>query len=156
VDDARIRDLPDVRVKDWGSSIAGHGGALDRLDSLSASASIFFHFGTFLLLRNGGKRSGSNAENRTIKKSAPYIVQTCARGGRRWYFERGMPCNRGDQRLPGSGELQYEPPGGKPEQMRQRRKRGAIRENRRRWNAPKCGRLAVRENEIRHGEFCVD
>ena len=46
--------------------------------------------------------------------------------------------------------------GGKGEQMRQRRKRGAIRDNRRRWNAPKCGRLAVRESEIRHGEFCVD
>jgi phosphatidate cytidylyltransferase len=30
-------------AKDWGSSIAGHGSALDRLDSLSFSAPIFFH-----------------------------------------------------------------------------------------------------------------
>jgi phosphatidate cytidylyltransferase len=35
-------------VKDWGSSIAGHGGALDRLDSLSFSAPIFFHLVRYL------------------------------------------------------------------------------------------------------------
>mgnify|MGYP002714763808 FL=1 len=33
----------DKGVKDWGHTIEGHGGFIDRLDSVVFSAPIFFH-----------------------------------------------------------------------------------------------------------------
>lgn len=37
----------DRGIKDWGAMIEGHGGMLDRVDSISFSAPIFFHIVRF-------------------------------------------------------------------------------------------------------------
>ena len=41
----------EVGVKDFGAIIEGHGGILDRIDSLCFAAPIFFHLVRYFFLR---------------------------------------------------------------------------------------------------------
>ena len=107
-------------------------------------------------LRMEGKEVGAMPGNRTTKKSAPYMFRRARVAGGVGISSAKCPAIEVISVCPGLESCSASSLGGRTEQMRQRRKRGAIRDNRRRWNAPKGGRLAVRESEIRHGKFCVD
>ena len=193
MDDARIRDLPDVRGRrQEAGEVEWWSGGVVEWWRVECGVVEWWSDGVvltaYIRVFGGAREFAQDFRGRVAKQHRWRSQQlvACSRSSnilewrekkwercqeieqqrhicpdvREWreaYCERGMPGNRGDQRLSGSGELQCEPAWGEwTEQMRQRRKRGAIRDNRRRWNAPKCGRLAVRESEIRHGEFCVD
>ncbi|HEY6309158.1 MAG TPA: phosphatidate cytidylyltransferase [Candidatus Angelobacter sp.] len=47
----------DRGVKDFGATIQGHGGILDRVDSLCFSAPVFFHVTRFIFLTSHGRGS---------------------------------------------------------------------------------------------------
>ena len=77
----------DRGVKDWGHLIAGHGGFIDRLDSVVFSAPIFFH-----LVRYWSAVRDRFA--RLMRKRVHVAVAFVAMGGWAAFANRAHPCRR--------------------------------------------------------------
>ena len=59
----------DRGVKDYGTLIQGHGGVMDRIDSLCFSAPVFFHLTRYFFTYESDARNGCLCSSRSSRRS---------------------------------------------------------------------------------------